>query len=152
MPSSHLTPLQQQIYWSAPSAVIERGRRRTSFGVLEQEGARLGIVTSKMLDAVELAFAALPPPIVWDVVITTEDTPLHKPHPAPLLAALERVVGTPAEAVYVGDSPFDLQAARAAGTAAIGVTWGAFGRAALEAEEPLVVVDTPAQLLEALAG
>lgn len=119
---------------------------------LEQEGARLGIVTSKMLDAVELAFAALPPPIVWDVVITTEDTPLHKPHPAPLLAALERVGGTPAEAVYVGDSPFDLQAARAAGTAAIGVTWGAFGRAALEAEEPLVVVDTPAQLLEALAG
>ncbi|MFM7693113.1 MAG: HAD-IA family hydrolase [Actinomycetota bacterium] len=119
---------------------------------LEQEGARLGIVTSKMLDAVELAFAALPPPIVWDVVITTEDTPLHKPHPAPLLAALERVGGTPAEAAYVGDSPFDRQAARAAGTAAIGVTWGAFGRAALEAEEPLVVVDTPAQLLEALAG
>lgn len=34
MPSSHLTPLQQQIYWSAPAAVIERGRRRTSFGVL----------------------------------------------------------------------------------------------------------------------
>lgn len=119
---------------------------------LEAEGARLGIVTSKMLDAVELAFAALPPPIVWDVVITTEDTPLHKPHPAPLLAALERLEGTPAEAVYVGDSPFDLQAARAAGMAGIGVTWGAFGRAALEAEEPLVVVDTPAELLEALAG
>ncbi|MEY4226952.1 MAG: hypothetical protein RL190_1709, partial [Actinomycetota bacterium] len=56
---------------------------------LEAEGARLGIVTSKMLDAVELAFRALPPPIVWDVVITTEDTPVHKPHPAPLLAALE---------------------------------------------------------------
>ncbi|MEY4226112.1 MAG: hypothetical protein RL190_869, partial [Actinomycetota bacterium] len=103
-------------------------------------------------DAVELAFRALPPPIVWDVVITTEDTPVHKPHPAPLLAALERLDGTPADAVYVGDSPFDLQAARAAGIAGIGVTWGAFGRAALEAEGPLVVVDTPAELLEALAG
>jgi hypothetical protein len=34
MPSSHLTPLQQQIYWSAPSPVIERGLRRTSFGIL----------------------------------------------------------------------------------------------------------------------
>jgi len=119
---------------------------------LEAEGARLGIVTSKMLDAVELAFRALPPPIVWDVVITTEDTPVHKPHPAPLLAALERLDGTAADAVYVGDSPFDLQAARAAGIAGIGVTWGAFGRAALEAEGPLVVVDTPAELLEALAG
>jgi pyrophosphatase PpaX len=119
---------------------------------LEAEGARLGIVTSKMLDAVELAFRALPPPIVWDVVITTEDTPLHKPHPAPLIAALERLDGTPAEAVYIGDSPFDLQAARAAGMAGIGVGWGAFGRAALEAEQPLTVVDTPAELLEALAG
>lgn len=119
---------------------------------LEAEGARLGIVTSKMLDAVELAFRALPPPIVWDVVITTEDTDLHKPHPAPLQAALARLGAQADDAVYVGDSPFDLQAARAAGLAGIGVTWGAFGREALAAEQPLAVVDTPAELLEALAG
>jgi pyrophosphatase PpaX len=119
---------------------------------LEREGARLGIVTSKMLDAVELAFRALPPPVVWDVVITTEDTDVHKPHPAPLLAALERIGAGPAEAVYVGDSPFDLQAARAAGMASIGVTWGAFRRDALADEAPTALVDTPAALLEALAG
>ncbi len=34
MPADDLTPLQRQIYWSAPAAVIERGRRRTSFGLL----------------------------------------------------------------------------------------------------------------------
>ena len=34
MPNSSLTPLQRQIYWSAPSPVIERGRRRTAFGLL----------------------------------------------------------------------------------------------------------------------
>ena len=33
---------------------------------LERAGARLGIVTSKMRDAVDLAWDALPPPIVWD--------------------------------------------------------------------------------------
>ena len=31
---------------------------------------------------------------------------------------------TPAEAAYVGDSPFDMQAAKAAGLYAIGVSWG----------------------------
>ncbi len=34
MSNSSLTPLQSQIYWSAPAAVIERGRRRTAFGLL----------------------------------------------------------------------------------------------------------------------
>ena len=119
---------------------------------LEREGARLGIVTSKMRDAVDLAWAALPPPIVWDCVIAAEDSELHKPHPAPLLAALARIGAAPADAVYVGDSPFDLQAARAAGCACIGVTWGAFRREALAAEDPIAIVDTPAELLGALAG
>jgi pyrophosphatase PpaX len=119
---------------------------------LESEGARLGIVTSKMKDAVDLAWDALPSPIVWDVIITTEDTPVHKPHPAPVLKALERLDATPEQAVYIGDSPFDLQSANAAGCAAIGVTWGVFNRDTLAAEHPHAIVDTPAELLEVLAG
>ena len=34
MPNTGLTPLQRQIHWSAPSPVIEQGRRRTAFGLL----------------------------------------------------------------------------------------------------------------------
>ncbi len=34
MPADSLTPLQRQIYWSAPAAGIEHGRRRTAFGLL----------------------------------------------------------------------------------------------------------------------
>lgn len=119
---------------------------------LEGEGARLGIVTSKSRDAVDLVLEALPAPIVWDVVVTYDDSPLHKPHPAPLLTALERLDARPEEAVYIGDSPFDLQAAAAAGCAAIGVTWGVFRRDVLAAEQPLAIVDRPHQLLEVLAG
>ncbi len=119
---------------------------------LEQEGARLGIVTSKMLDAVELAWQALPPPIVWEAIITIEDTERHKPHPDPLLQALAQFDAVPSEAVYIGDSPFDLQAANAGGCAAIAVTWGAFDRATLEQEDPVAIVDTPAQLREVLFG
>ena len=55
------------------------------------------------------------------------------------------------EAVYVGDSPFDIRAAKAAGMHSIAVSWGGIHpRERLEAEEPDVVVDTPEELLAAL--
>ena len=50
-----------------------------------------------------------------DVVIGAEDTERHKPDPDPLLEALRRLEADPGEAVYVGDSPFDVRAAKAAG-------------------------------------
>src|SRR5678815_4537220 len=42
-----------------------------------------------------------------DVVIGAEDTERHKPDPDPVLEALRRLEAEPAEAAYVGDSPYD---------------------------------------------
>jgi len=53
-----------------------------------------------------------------------DETTEHKPHPAPLLLALERLGEEPANTAYIGDSPFDMQAAKAAGLFAVGVSWG----------------------------
>jgi pyrophosphatase PpaX len=52
--------------------------------------------------------------------------------------------------VYVGDSPYDLQAAKAAGVRSVGVTWGVFRRESLEAESPDMVVDSVEDLARAL--
>jgi phosphoglycolate phosphatase-like HAD superfamily hydrolase len=55
------------------------------------------------------------------------------------------------DAAYVGDAPFDIKAARAAGLFAIGVTWGGIhARERLEAEDPDALVDTPEELLGVL--
>ena len=43
------------------------------------------------------------------------DVPRKKPHPEPLLVALERLGVPAAEAAYVGDSPEDVEMTRAAG-------------------------------------
>ncbi len=57
----------------------------------------------------------------------------------------------PATAAYVGDSPFDMRAAKAAGMFAVAVTWGRIhDRSRLEAEEPDAIVDTAEELLELL--
>src|SRR5439155_1177641 len=78
-----------------------------------------------------------------------DETELHKPHPAPLLLALERVEADADDAAYVGDSPYDMQAARAAGMLAVGVAWGRIhDRDALSDAD--VVVDTAEELLGVL--
>jgi pyrophosphatase PpaX len=119
-------------------------------GQLRADGRRLGIVTSKSHPVVELAWAVLPElRELFDAVVAAEDTERHKPEPDPVLHALELLGASPAGACYVGDSPFDLGAGRAAGVATIAVTWGFFGRQELEAEGPDLIVETPAELLAA---
>jgi pyrophosphatase PpaX len=119
---------------------------------LRQEGRRLGIVTAKRRETVGLAFATLPElEPLFDVVVGSEDTERHKPDPDPLLFALDRLGGEPAGAAYVGDSPFDLRAARAAGMHAVGVTWGGIHPAErLRAEEPDALVSSAEELLDVL--
>lgn len=68
--------------------------------------------------------------------------------------AIERILGKtetkPSETIYVGDETRDVEAARAAGVAAVGVTWGANTRSTLEAAGA-DVVDTPHELLTVLS-
>lgn len=117
---------------------------------LRAGGTRLGIVTSKSRDAVELAWASLPLAHLFDVVVTSDDSARHKPDPDPLLRALDALGATPGEACYVGDAPFDIRAGHAAGVTTVAVTWGFFDRESLEAERPDAVADSVDALGELL--
>lgn len=105
---------------------------------LRAAGVKIGVVTSKRRASVEMAVRRFP--VLGEVVdhfVSMEETAEHKPHPAPLLKGLEDLGGVPKEeAVYVGDSPYDIQAAKAAGMTSIAVSWGAFAEDTLRAAEP----------------
>jgi pyrophosphatase PpaX len=119
---------------------------------LKEEGRRLGVVTAKRRATVELAFARVPVGHLFETVVGGDETERHKPDPEPLLLAAERMEADPGETAYVGDSPFDMRAAKAAGMHAVAVTWGRIhDRARLEAEEPDAIVDTAEELLAALS-
>jgi pyrophosphatase PpaX len=114
---------------------------------LKDEGRRLGIVTAKRRMTVELAFAQVPIEHLFETVVGGDETERHKPDPEPLLLALERLGARPEDAAYVGDAPFDVRAAKAAGLFSVGVTWGGIHtRERLEAEGPDALVDTPEEL------
>jgi pyrophosphatase PpaX len=118
---------------------------------LHEQGHRLGVVTAKRRSTVELAFARVPIAHLFETVVGGDETEKHKPDPEPLLLAAKRMNARPEETAYVGDSPFDIRAAKAAGMHAIAVTWGRIhDRERLEREEPDAIVDTAKELLEHL--
>jgi pyrophosphatase PpaX len=114
---------------------------------LRERGYRLGIVTSKRRPAASLAFLRWMLDTHVDVTVCAEDAPRTKPAPDPLLAAAALLGVTPAECCYVGDTPHDMIAARAAGMCAIAAPWGAGTRAELAAAQPHLWLDTPSDLL-----
>jgi len=119
---------------------------------LRAAGRKLGIVTSKRHRTVALAIDRFP----WlgeqfDVVVAHEDTTRHKPDPDPVLAAVDRLGSEPSAAAYVGDSPFDIRSAKAAGAFAVAVGWGGIhSEETLLAEEPEAFVNDPEELLDVL--
>ena len=118
---------------------------------LHAEGRRLGVVTAKRRDTAELAFATVPLGHLFEVIVGGDETERHKPDSEPLLLGAERLGADPAQTAYVGDSPFDVLAAKAAGMYAVAVTWGRIhDRAKLETAEPDAIVETPEELLALL--
>jgi pyrophosphatase PpaX len=119
---------------------------------LRDEGRRLGIVTSKRHRTVTLALERFPWLVEYfDVVVAHDDTERHKPDPDPVLAGIERLGGEPATSAYVGDSPFDITAAKTAGAFAVGVTWGGLHTEdRLREAEPDALVHEPEELLDVL--
>jgi pyrophosphatase PpaX len=118
---------------------------------LKDEGRRLGIVTAKRRATVERAFANVPLAHLFDTIVGGDETDRHKPDPAPLLLAAERLQADVGDCAYVGDSPFDVRAAKAARMQAVAVTWGGIHtRELLEREAPDALVQTPEELHDVL--
>src|SRR3712207_786708 len=97
-----------------------------SLARLREAGMCLAVVTSKRRFSLEMALDSFPAlRNAVDAFVVMEDTTEHKPHPAPILKGLELLGDVaPDKAAYVGDSPFDVAAAHAAGTLSVAVSWG----------------------------
>jgi pyrophosphatase PpaX len=89
---------------------------------------------------------------LFPVVIGMEDVSRHKPDPEPVRVALERLRIQPAHALFVGDSPFDMEAGRLAGVKTAAVLWGPFAREDLVSNAPDFWLEHPSNLGPLLTG
>lgn len=121
---------------------------REALAQLHLGGVRMGIVTSKAARGTAMGLAACNLDTSWFETLVTSDEPIpHKPDPAPVLLALDRLGVDASGAAFVGDSVWDLRAGRAAGVQSIAALWGPFTRELLEAENPDHMLDHISELL-----
>ena len=95
---------------------------------LAADGHRMALVTSKPDWLAQRGLVHVGLDDVIPVVVGCDSCTRHKPHPEPVQRALALLDASPSNAIFVGDSPHDVESGRAAGVYTIGVTWGAFGR------------------------
>ena len=118
---------------------------------VKTRGATLGVVTSKRRSIAGGSLAYYGLLDEFSCFVGLEDSEEHKPNPAPLIVAAKALEVPLSTCVYIGDSPYDIQAAQSAKIPCIGVTWGKFfSREILEAEQPQRLIDSPEELMDAL--
>lgn len=115
---------------------------------LLERGIALAIVTSRHRESTLRGIDLCGLTDRFREIVTPEDVSSPKPHPEPVLKALERLEVTAEEALFVGDSPHDMASGRSAGTATAAALWGPFSREVLEAERPTYLLSHPAEVLD----
>lgn len=91
---------------------------------LQARGLRLGVCTNKAQAPTDRLLAALGLDRFFDAIVGGDAVAAKKPDPGHLRAVLERLGASPARSVMVGDSAYDLQAARTLGVPCVLVSFG----------------------------
>ena len=124
---------------------------RELLDTLNAAGHPIAVVTGKgdWMTRITLEHVDLLSPFA--VIVTADATSRHKPEPEPLLLGAERL-GVPVEgALYIGDAPNDMLAARAAGMHDVWCAWGPFTRDEIAPFDPTHIVEHPRDILTLIA-
>ena len=113
---------------------------------LHDGGLRLGVVSTKYRCRIEEVLDRELLRHRFDLILGGDDVMRHKPDPEGLLLALERLNLSASQAIYVGDSVVDAEAAVAAAVRFVGVLTGVTREAELARWKPLRILPSLAEL------
>jgi pyrophosphatase PpaX len=119
--------------------------------LLASTGHPMALVTSKSDWMAEKALVHVGLDRLIPTIVGCDTCVNHKPHPEPVERALALLGVAAADALFVGDSPHDVESGRAAGVTTVGVAWGAFSAAELTASGADVVIDRVEKLRSVVA-
>lgn len=121
--------------------------------VIEAFAARddvvLGVATGKSRRGVDVLFEREGFKGIFSTIQTADDHP-SKPHPSMVYEALRETSLKPEQAVMIGDTTYDMDMARAAGIAALGVSWGYHDVAQLQAAGARRVLSSYGEMIAAV--
>ena len=91
---------------------------------LHAAGAKCGIVTSRTRSQLERGFSPLGLDHLFDTIVCADEVEHPKPAPDEMIECLRRLGGTAEQAIFVGDSVYDMQCAASAGVTSGLALWG----------------------------
>ena len=120
--------------------------------VLHKKGYKLGIVTTKVRNVVDMGLKLTNLDQFFEVVVTLDDVKHAKPDPEPVNLALSKLNAKPDEAIMVGDNYHDILSGKNAGTKTAGVAWTAKGKDYLATFEPDFMLEHMDDLLKIIGA
>jgi phosphoglycolate phosphatase-like HAD superfamily hydrolase len=123
-------------------------RVRDLFVAIKEDGYRIGLASSANADELQYYKQLANIADLVDVETSRSDVDRSKPCPDVFEAAVDRLKTAPAEAVVIGDTPYDAIAARRAGLKTIGVLCGGFPEKDLRDAGCLAIYRDPDELVE----
>lgn len=112
---------------------------------MKEEGLKLIIASSATSQELEVLLKSATVDDLIDEVTSSSDAEASKPAPDIVEAALKKLQMQPSEVLMLGDTPYDIQSANAAGVGVIAVRCGGFNDADLAGAK--AIYDDPADLL-----
>ena len=112
---------------------------------LVQQGYSLGVVSNKPDFAVQDLIPEYFPDIFSSISGERQGV-AKKPAPDLILEAMKNLQADSSNAVYVGDSEVDMEAAANAGIPCISVVWGFKGKKFLEEQQAEMIIDKPSEI------
>jgi len=120
-------------------------------GTLQSGGSKLAVATGKSRPGLDRGLQSSGIGHYFELTRCADET-ASKPDPTMLKEIMTAWRMDAEKAVMVGDTVYDLEMAYRIGMPAIGVTWGAHDRKALEVWKPIAVVDQMQDLVALLAN
>ena len=115
---------------------------------IKRRGHSVVLASSAKADEVEHYVELLNARTIADAWTTSADVEQTKPQPDLVNSALQKAQADAKDAVMVGDTPWDVQAAKSAKVPTIAVRTGGFGQDELEQAGAAAVFESVAELLE----
>lgn len=109
---------------------------REVLATLRSLGHPIAVVTSKATEPANRALRSTGLDHLIELVVGSDSCTRHKPDPEPVHVALRGLGYQPRDAVFVGDSPYDILSGNAAHVTSIAALWGPFSRDVLERASP----------------
>ncbi|MGM8212579.1 pyrophosphatase PpaX [Virgibacillus sp. W0430] len=118
---------------------------------LQKQNIKMAIVSAKMRHGVKKGLALTGLDRFFDTLITIDDVTHPKPHPEPVLKAMNRLNAVPESTIMVGDNYHDIEAGKNAGVKTAAVAWSEKGKDYLMEFKPTYMLEDMRDLLK-IAG